>query len=417
MFTIAALQLKPKFKDVLYNVERATSLLRKSFQKRKFDLVVMPELTLTGYNFKSPREIEPFLESIKDFGSSINFGIETSRSFKCFTVIGYPEIYKSKIYNSSCLIAPNGSIVYNYRKSFLYETDEVWGASESQEGFTSFRLNLDKEFYYKLDQQKFENENYARYSIKMIKELDLEESQKDEEYVKSLENQYEKSFINTTIGICMDLNPYKFQAPFEDFEFANFCLLNDIDLILFPMAWLSSKSPSIRKDELPENKIQDIKYFQEQFSQISEEFVININNSDTNLIDITSMPSNTDFKKQMVDMGNINYLVLRSIPLFNSFYKINHELPMNTKNRFVVFCNRIGIEDDVLYCGSSCIIKFNNLDPLKFLETHNLNDAKLKDEFNKFQYNNLKNPSVELLNRLPIGQEGIMFNEINFSAQ
>lgn len=42
----------------------------------------------------------------------------------------------------------------------------------------------------------------------------------------------------------MDINPYKFKADFEDFEFANFHLKQKTDIILCSMSWLKSKADS-----------------------------------------------------------------------------------------------------------------------------------------------------------------------------
>jgi len=39
----------------------------------------------------------------------------------------------------------------------------------------------------------------------------------------------------------MDINPYRFEAPFTDFEFANFHREQQSNIILCSMAWLSKK--------------------------------------------------------------------------------------------------------------------------------------------------------------------------------
>eukprot|EP00854_Cymbomonas_tetramitiformis_P011459 gene11459-13543_t len=43
--------------------------------------------------------------------------------------------------------------------------------------------------------------------------------------------------IRVGLGICMDINPYEFEAPFTDFEFANFQKQEEVDVILFSSAW------------------------------------------------------------------------------------------------------------------------------------------------------------------------------------
>jgi len=37
-------------------------------------------------------------------------------------------------YNSSVMVNPQGNVIINYRKHFLYPTDETW-AEEGKEGF------------------------------------------------------------------------------------------------------------------------------------------------------------------------------------------------------------------------------------------------------------------------------------------
>lgn len=39
----------------------------------------------------------------------------------------------------------------------------------------------------------------------------------------------------------MDLNPYKFEADFQDYEFANYHLKQNTEIIICSMAWLKSK--------------------------------------------------------------------------------------------------------------------------------------------------------------------------------
>ena len=43
--------------------------------------------------------------------------------------------------------------------------------------------------------------------------------------------------VKLGIGICMDLNPYEFTAPFEKMEFSTFCKENDVDCIVFLTNW------------------------------------------------------------------------------------------------------------------------------------------------------------------------------------
>lgn len=47
----------------------------------------------------------------------------------------------------------------------------------------------------------------------------------------------------------MDLNPYKFEAPFNKFEFSMSSYSQRAKLLICPMAWLNPSSPSILDNE------------------------------------------------------------------------------------------------------------------------------------------------------------------------
>ena len=105
--------------------------------KRRSQLLIRRTIKI-GYNFKD-RDITPFLEPTAA-GPSTAWAVRTSRKLKCYTVVGYPEEAGSPAlsdslrraekaetarYNSCVLVSPDGEVVTNYRKTFLFETDEV----------------------------------------------------------------------------------------------------------------------------------------------------------------------------------------------------------------------------------------------------------------------------------------------------
>ena len=59
--------------------------------------------------------------------------------------------------------------------------------------------------------------------------------------------------IKLGIGICMDINPYEFEAPFDKMEFANHCLDKDVDLIVFLTNWTDSEPEKQDKVEKVSN--------------------------------------------------------------------------------------------------------------------------------------------------------------------
>ena len=59
---IAILQLDPAIRDVQGNIAKADALLAASPPPKDTDLLVLPELAFTGYNFPSAEAIKPYLE-------------------------------------------------------------------------------------------------------------------------------------------------------------------------------------------------------------------------------------------------------------------------------------------------------------------------------------------------------------------
>lgn len=146
-------------------------------------------------------------------------------------------------------VSPKGEILAHYRKSFLYYTDETW-ASEG-DGFYagSFGENV--------------NETVA-------------------------------------IGICMDINPYKFATPWQKYEFASHVVTSGAGLVVLSMAWLTSGLT-------------------------------------TNGLQVDALQP---------DMSTLSYWVERFQPLMNS----EHEVVL-------VMGNRSGVEGTALYAGTSTVMR------------------------------------------------------------
>ncbi|QLG74649.1 hypothetical protein HG535_0G05320 [Zygotorulaspora mrakii] len=404
---IAVVQLNPQIAQVSQNVSRATTMLRKlkdtldnSGTGKNLDLVVFPEFALTGYNFHSRDHILPYTSRAKD-GPSFDLARLVSKMFSCYTVIGYPERVStdadSKLYNSAILISPEGELVFNYRKSFLYNTDEDWNCQENPAGFQNFPLLF---------------------------------KGRGKDLSKGKEGNAVDVTLKTSIGICMDLSPYKFQAPFQDFEFATYNVDNNSELIICPMAWLHSSSVTsdLRKEEITEKVSKIEQHTRQQHlpaygSQGDYQYDFDNRNitkrlsSDSDLL----QKDYTDFAKP--DMSNVNYWLLRFTPFLalrqRYLWSIEDLFPFlekkrsasymgssidgiwkfKNKNAIVVMANRCGIEDGTtVFAGSSGIYKFNG----KFDNEEGHLDS--------------ENQSVELLGNLGKGVEGIIMRDVNFEV-
>ncbi|XP_044717222.1 carbon-nitrogen hydrolase domain-containing protein [Hirsutella rhossiliensis] len=172
---IGCLQFAPHVADIDNNLNRADAVLSKaSPDESDLDLLVLPELAFTGYNFKSLQDISPFLEP-SGSGITALWARTTALKYNCIVTAGYPEKVDvapkwptgPEYYNSVIVVNGDGETIVNHRKSFLYHTDKTW-ALEGRGFHDGFIPGLG----------------------------------------------------NTSIGIGMDINPYKFEAPWHAFEFA-----------------------------------------------------------------------------------------------------------------------------------------------------------------------------------------------------
>ncbi|KAJ5958577.1 Carbon-nitrogen hydrolase [Penicillium vulpinum] len=309
---IATLQFAPKLGDLKGNIEKANALLKTGktisidgqelgigADLLKPDILVLPELAMTGYNFPSLEAIKPYVESVGD-GPSASWARETAKRLGCKVCVGYPEIEKDSessdkitYYNSLLVVDENGEFILNYRKSFLYYTDETWAAEgQVERGFHEL---------------EFATEGNLSSLTNPVHQG---------EQVLS-----EKKRVATSLGICMDINPYKFEAPFDKWEFATRVLDSKSQLVILSMAWLTTLS---RED--------------------------------------------LDALKDKPEMDTFNYWLQRFWPLLQK--RMNHEVNLDggkvadsPKKIVIVFSNRSGEEppaDDTKpparYAGTSTII-------------------------------------------------------------
>jgi predicted amidohydrolase len=278
---IAILQFAPRLGEVAVNFSRAESLLMRhehSGDLANLDLLVLPELAFAGYNHPSLDSIAPYLEPTAS-GPSTRWAARTAKRLKCTVAVGYPEaadekgnfntIFDKRItsaetgtiaYNSLVFVNSTGDVVAHYRKAHLYYTDETW-AHEGKDGF----------------------------------------------YAGVLPIGAKGTQVKAAAGICMDLNPYKFEAKWTKFEFGNHALQARARVVVVSMAWLTR----------------------------------------LNADDVMRRPDEPDH-------NTLNYWIERLKPLFG---------PEGAENKMIVVCaNRTGEEGaaprigEVRYAGSSCVM-------------------------------------------------------------
>jgi protein N-terminal amidase len=229
---IATLQLDSKIRDVDHNIATANHILSSTPPPPDLDLLVLPELAFTGYNYPSHESIKPYLEPTTA-GATTQWAISTAKRLNCHVIAGYPEISTDigdtvqassdsssvfKCYNSTVTISPTGSILANYRKSFLYYTDESW-AAEGDTGFFCDELG---------------------------------------------------SLGKVSLGICMDINPYQFEAPWDKYEFATHAVAGGAKLIVMSMAWLTSLPREEMQVEPEQPALETVSYWLQRFEPLIE---------------------------------------------------------------------------------------------------------------------------------------------------
>ncbi len=117
---IGIYQSNPEFGEVEKNLEHAINMI----DTIQADLIVMPELFTTGYQFISREEVMELAEEIPS-GPSCSVLIDYAESKNIFLVFGIAERQKDKLFNSAVLTGPGG-FIGNYRKSHLFYEENLF---------------------------------------------------------------------------------------------------------------------------------------------------------------------------------------------------------------------------------------------------------------------------------------------------
>jgi predicted amidohydrolase len=119
-YRVSVLQFEPKLLDKAANLSRLAAML----QELETDLVVLPELCISGYVFRNLEEVASVSEEVHAGEAFRAFqDLATERNFSI--VYGFAERSGSVFYNSSALVNPDGSS-YVYRKSHLFFREKLF---------------------------------------------------------------------------------------------------------------------------------------------------------------------------------------------------------------------------------------------------------------------------------------------------
>lgn len=117
---IAVYQFAPKFGEKEKNLRK----IEETLSRTDAELMVLPELCTTGYQFVSENEVNELCEPIPE-GPSIQRFIQVCKDKKIFLVAGLGEMDNRVTYNTAVLIGPEG-FIGSYRKVHLFCEEKQW---------------------------------------------------------------------------------------------------------------------------------------------------------------------------------------------------------------------------------------------------------------------------------------------------
>ncbi len=318
------------------NKARAWQILREANQNEQIedlDLLVLPEMVLSGYNFSSLDAIRPYLEPTTA-GVSTAFAKELAREYGCVVCVGYPELARDepsktergaseegraestidgygeaggKRFNSLVMVSPDGGVIANYRKTFLYYTDETWAHEGG--GFWAGDVPLRES-----GSLGYEVEAGTGTDGEVSAGLTNRESRSELLGMGKPRVEQARRSAKAAAGICMDINSYKFQAELTEYKFADHVLDEKVKLVILSMAWLTH----LDSEELRG-------------------------------------------KPEEPDLGTVGYWLARLEPLLKGQEGKNgvvdgEEGDADDGEIIVVFANRCGEEGEARYAGSSAVV-------------------------------------------------------------
>lgn len=199
------MQLEPVFGDIAASLARVDALLA-SASSGSLDIVVLPEMALTGYTFAGRDQVLA-LSELCGRGRTHAWAAGWATRLRAHVVVGYAERESdaptARLFNSQMMVATDGTVCLNHRKKHLFATDQTW-ASEG---------------------------DCWTHGVLSIPSAPL-------------------SRVRVSLGVCMDINPWRFQAPWADYELAQATLAHRSSMLLFSSAWCD-RSPDDPEDYCP----------------------------------------------------------------------------------------------------------------------------------------------------------------------
>ncbi|SPC62771.1 related to NTA1 - Amidase [Ustilago sp. UG-2017b] len=350
---IACLQLDSKHADVSRNIDTVLDLVSNlildsdsNSNINSIDLLVLPELALTGYVFETREEINPFLEDATTFlppsslftstssspstfitacrsscasssSPSLTLGAHLAQQLRCHVVIGFPERIS---HEESSSRAPS---IGAYQSVTLTPPFDARPKDVRISSNGTVEASPDQTVNYRASNSAalFAPDGSLQHVFR--KHFLFETDEKWASAGSGFESLHIPDLGNVCVAICMDLNPFQFRTPFDYCELASFCVQRDVDLLVMPMAWLLPKHQEPRVDSSP--SLSTISYWAMR--------CLPFFNPQT----ASTQPSSSATAVGDAAVGNAN--------------------PLSSKMRYLAATNRVGTEAKSTFAGSSCVLQ------------------------------------------------------------
>ncbi len=130
-------QFDPQFGEIATNLDVVTAKL----ERADADVIVLPELFASGYQFVSQDEVQQLAEPVPD-GPTVRRLVNIAKRRNLYLVAGLPERFGSRCYNSAVVVGPSGFLGC-YRKTHLfYEETQFFTPGDS--GFLVWDIGVAK---------------------------------------------------------------------------------------------------------------------------------------------------------------------------------------------------------------------------------------------------------------------------------
>jgi 5-aminopentanamidase len=132
---VGYLQFNPTFGETKRNLDFVSDHVRRA----ECDLLVLPELFNTGYQFISEQEAVSLAEDIPS-GPTTERLLNLASTYRMHIVAGLAERAQGRTYNSAILVGPSG-VLGVYRKIHLFSEENLWFAP-GDTGFPVYDIGM-----------------------------------------------------------------------------------------------------------------------------------------------------------------------------------------------------------------------------------------------------------------------------------